>query len=97
MNITGSPQEVLWQYQTAIAKARAGTVLAYIVVTTALYSAADILMVEDGVYFLISIVGICNTICRILSGMLTDLPGVSALVVTFITLGEIKSLMVKEN
>ena len=37
--------------------------------------------------FLISIVGICNTICRILSGMLTDLPGVSALVVTFIALG----------
>lgn len=57
MNLTGSPQEVLWQYQTAIAKARAGAVLAYIVVTTALYSAADILMVEDGVYFLISIVG----------------------------------------
>ena len=38
--------------------------------------------------FLISIVGICNTICRILSGLLTDLPGVSALVVTFIALGE---------
>ena len=57
MNITGSPQKLLWQYQTAIAKAGAGTVLAYIVVTTALYSAADILMVEDGVYFLISIVG----------------------------------------
>ena len=57
MNITGSPQELLWQYQTAIAKAGAGTVLAYIVVTTALYSAADILMVEDGVYLLISIVG----------------------------------------
>merc|ERR1711884_274243 len=37
--------------------------------------------------FLISIVGICNTICRILSGMLTDLPGVSALVVTSIALG----------
>merc|ERR1712061_43189 len=37
--------------------------------------------------FLISIVGISNTICRILSGMLTDLPGVSALVVTFIALG----------
>jgi len=37
--------------------------------------------------FLISIVGICNTIGRILSGMLTDLPGVSALVVTFIALG----------
>ena len=47
--------------------------------------------------FLISIVGICNTICRILSGMLTDLPGVSALVVTFIALGEIKSLIIKEN
>ena len=57
MNITGLPQELLWQYQTAIAKAGAGTVLAYIVVTTALYSAADILMVEDGVYFLITIVG----------------------------------------
>ena len=39
--------------------------------------------------FLISIVGICNTIGRILSGMLTDLPGVSALVVTFIALGKI--------
>ena len=38
---------------------------------------------------LISIVGICNTICRILSGMLTDLPGVSALMVTFIALGKI--------
>ena len=37
--------------------------------------------------FLISIVGISNTICRILSGWLTDLPGVSALVVTFIALG----------
>jgi len=37
--------------------------------------------------FLISIVGICNTVCRILSGLLTDLPGVSALVVTFIALG----------
>ena len=37
--------------------------------------------------FLISIVGICNTIGRILSGMLTDLPGVSAMVVTFIGLG----------
>ena len=47
--------------------------------------------------FLISIVGICNTICRILSGMLTDLPGVSALVVTFIALGEIKSLILNEN
>ena len=43
--------------------------------------------------FLISIVGICNTICRIFSGTLTDLPGVSALVVTFIALGEIKSLI----
>ena len=40
--------------------------------------------------FLISIVGISNTICRILSGMLTDLPGVSALVVTFIALGKYK-------
>ena len=38
--------------------------------------------------FLISIVGICNTIGRILSGMLTDLPGVSAMVVTFIGLGK---------
>lgn len=37
--------------------------------------------------FLISIVGISNTICRILSGLLTDLPGVSALVVTFVALG----------
>ena len=57
MNLTGSPQELLWQYQIAIAKAGAGAVLAYIVVTTALYSAADILMVEDGVYFLISMAG----------------------------------------
>ncbi|NQZ46032.1 MAG: hypothetical protein HRT63_00690, partial [Erythrobacter sp.] len=57
MNLTGSPQELLWQYQTAIAKAGAGTVLAYIVVTTALYSAGDILMVEDGLYVLITIVG----------------------------------------
>ena len=39
--------------------------------------------------FLISIVGISNTICRILSGMLTDVKGVSALVVTFIALGKI--------
>ena len=57
MNLTGSPQELLWQYQIAIAKVGAGAVLAYIVVTTALYSAADILMVEDGVYFLISMAG----------------------------------------
>jgi len=42
---------------------------------------------EVNAAFLISIVGICNTTCRILSGMLTSLPGVSALVVTFITLG----------
>jgi len=37
--------------------------------------------------FLISIVGICNTIGRIISGFLTDLPGVNALVVTTIALG----------
>ena len=43
---------------------------------------------EVNAAFLISIVGISNTICRILSGMLTDLPGVSALVVTFIALGK---------
>ena len=42
---------------------------------------------EVNAAFLISIVGICNTTCRILSGMLTTLPSVSALVVTFITLG----------
>lgn len=42
---------------------------------------------EVNASFLISIVGISNTICRILSGWLTDLPGVSALVVTFIALG----------
>ena len=43
---------------------------------------------EVNASFLISIVGICNTIGRILSGMLTDLPGVSALVVTIIALGK---------
>ena len=43
---------------------------------------------EVNASFLISIVGISNTICRILSGMLTDVKGVSALVVTFIALGE---------
>merc|ERR1712128_263810 len=37
--------------------------------------------------FLLSIVGICNTIGRIISGFLTDLPGVNALVVTTIALG----------
>jgi len=42
---------------------------------------------EVNASFLISIVGISNTICRILSGMLTDVKGVSALVVTFIALG----------
>ena len=42
---------------------------------------------EVNASFLISIVGISNTICRILSGWLTDLPGVSALVVTFVALG----------
>ena len=43
---------------------------------------------EVNASFLISIIGISNTICRILSGMLTDVKGVSALVVTFIALGE---------
>ena len=38
--------------------------------------------------FLISIVGICNTLGRIVSGFVTDLPGVNALVVTTIALGE---------
>jgi len=37
--------------------------------------------------FLISIVGICNTLCRILSGYVTDLPGVNSLVVTTLALG----------
>jgi len=37
--------------------------------------------------FLLSIVGICNTLGRILSGFLTDLPGVNSLVVTTIALG----------
>jgi len=37
--------------------------------------------------FLISIVGICNTLGRIVSGFVTDLPGVNALVVTTIALG----------
>jgi len=37
--------------------------------------------------FLISIVGICNTVGRIISGFLTDLPCVDALVVTTIALG----------
>lgn len=42
---------------------------------------------EVNASFLISIVGICNTICRILSGMLTDLPCVNALIVTVLALG----------
>eukprot|EP00090_Calanus_glacialis_P041215 TRINITY_DN7249_c0_g1_i1.p1 TRINITY_DN7249_c0_g1~~TRINITY_DN7249_c0_g1_i1.p1 ORF type:complete len:452 (-),score=90.60 TRINITY_DN7249_c0_g1_i1:690-2045(-) len=37
--------------------------------------------------FLISIVGICNTLGRIVSGFVTDLPCVNALVVTTIALG----------
>jgi len=37
--------------------------------------------------FLISIIGICNTICRVLSGALTSLPCVNALVVTALALG----------
>merc|ERR1719348_460692 len=37
--------------------------------------------------FLISIVGICNTLGRIISGAFTDLPSVSPLVVTTISLG----------
>jgi len=37
--------------------------------------------------FLLSIVGICNTIGRIVSGFITDLPCVNALVVTTIALG----------
>ena len=76
--------------------------LAYLVLTQGLYIpymfiknfALEMGVTSVNASLLISIIGITNTLARILTGLITDLPFINPLIVTTLALGKYKDKLV---